>query len=158
MMTRSEFVWAWKRNPLSKTHCFYCGREFKKGMGSTRSILRETVEHIIPQHAYKGGPQLANNTVGACAGCNNGKNGDTPYDFRLWFGKSFFCEIQLGQDYPVDDNSIKGDGSSRLYYGGLFVTWNKQQQNLFENNFFGPRLNSFLRKVIQEARCKTKKD
>ena len=151
-MTRREFVMAWKHNPISKIRCFYCGREFRKGAGCSKSIYRETVEHIVPQHSYKGGPQVLHNTVGACAGCNNGKNGDSPRDFRTWFGKPFFCESWLGETYPIDDNSVQGDGTQRLYYGGMVDTWHKQNMSIIEEHFEGKRLKILLKKIIWEAR------
>ena len=153
-MTRSEFVKRWKRMPHSKRNCFYCGRVFVRGAGSRHELGRETVEHLVPQHSYRGGPPLNNNTVGACAGCNNGKNGSSLREFRTWRGAPFFSEVLLGMVYPVDDNSVLGDGIMRLYYGGMVETWYKQQLNLIDARFNGRSLKQRLHRIVLEAQRK----
>lgn len=108
-MTRSEFILKWERQPVAKTNCFYCGRPFHPG--GEHSPRRKTIEHIVPQHEYKGCQPLRNNIVNACSGCNNAKNGGTVREFRDWYAQRFFCEILLHENYPYTDNSPAGDGT-----------------------------------------------
>lgn len=155
-MTRSQFVLAWRKRRESETHCFYCGRPFGNVLRSPHQdhlhgISRKSVEHLVSQHSYKCGPTLINNIVNACSGCNNGKNGYSIIDFRGWFGKPFYAEIILGEQYPVYDNSVKGDGTMRIYFGGLFQAHDNAVAKIIEERFEGRGLRARLRKIVHDA-------
>ena len=146
-MTRSEFIIRWLRQPVAKTNCFYCGRPFCHN--SDHSPNRKTLEHIVPRRDYRGRRvSFKNNIVNACAGCNNAKNGSYIREFRKWYGRQFFCEILLHENFPYEDNSSEGNGTRD--FGFDLMIEQSIQKLLRENDARFERLRKKLKRDFQQ--------
>src|ERR1700722_3311861 len=93
--SREYFVDWWLKKPESKNRCFYCGKYFSQA--NAHGPYFKTKEHLVSQMELEG-QKASFNTVWACAGCNNAKNGGTVKEFRDWLGTPFFSEKILKID------------------------------------------------------------